>query len=304
MSTALAKTNGAAVDYAPPAQSRYDDPGIVKTIKETVCKGATESQFQMFIEICKATGLNPWLKEIWFVPGVGIMAARDGYLRVANDHPQFDGMSTLVDRDDSGIPIKATCTVWRKDRSHPIVCEAYYNEYKKASSVWQTYKSAMIGKVAEVLALKRSFAINGVVTEEEIGPQPPPPQEDAKAKRQAAQDAASHVAAEKIGRMQAGESYRDMSEAEPAEDTLEEQLQTSIDKVTADKFKALAAFGDLKKEIITVTGDDALYYRALGAEGYEKSNLIPAGKMRDVYRKVGKAFATWKAEDGAKDLGV
>jgi hypothetical protein len=127
----------------------------------------------MFIEICRATGLNPFLREVWFVPSVGIMAGRDGYLAVANRHPMFDGMSTHVDRDDKMAPVKATCTVWRKDRGHPIVCEAYYNEYRKGGNVWAQYPSAMISKVAEVLALKRSFAINGVVTEEEIGLQEP-----------------------------------------------------------------------------------------------------------------------------------
>ncbi len=156
---------------AAPSAIQWDDQSLIRTIKETVCKGATDSQFRMFIEVCKATGLNPWLREIWFVPAVGVMAGRDGYLRVANEHPQFDGMSTTVERDEKGVPLKATCSVWRKDRNHPITCEAWYSEYRKSSNVWQTYPSAMISKVAEVLALKRSFAINGIVTEEEIGEQ-------------------------------------------------------------------------------------------------------------------------------------
>jgi len=155
--------------------SRYENREIIETIKQTVCKGATDAQLKFFIEVCKSTGLNPFLREVWFVPSVGIMAGRDGYLAVANRHPQFDGMETRVDRDDKMVPIKATCTVWRKDRGHPIICEAYYSEYRKQSGVWSQYPSAMISKVAEVLALKRSFAINGVVTEEEIGPQEPAP---------------------------------------------------------------------------------------------------------------------------------
>ncbi len=155
------------------AAPNWDDPKLLETIKETVCKGATPAQFRMFLEVCRGTGLNPFLKEIYFVPSVGVMAARDGYLRVANQHPQFDGMETRVERDEKNIPIKAVCTVWRKDRGHPIIAEAYYNEYRKPGNVWATYPSAMIAKVAEVLALKRSFAINGVVTEEEIGEREP-----------------------------------------------------------------------------------------------------------------------------------
>jgi phage recombination protein Bet len=141
----------------------------IETIKQTVCKGATDAQLKVFLEVCRATTLNPFLREVWFVPSVGIMAGRDGYLAIANRNPQFDGMETRVERDEKNVPIKAICTVWRKDRAHPIICEAYYSEYRKSSGVWSQYPSAMISKVAEVLALKRSFAINGVVTEEEIG---------------------------------------------------------------------------------------------------------------------------------------
>lgn len=182
MSTTLtvAKMNG-GVDV-----SRYDDKEMIQTLKDTVAKNATDSEFRMFIEVCKSTGLNPFLKEIWCaVPmkngqrnpygQVLIMAARDGYLRVANENPMFDGIETRVERDEkTKTPIKAVCTVWRKDRAHPTIAEAYFSEYYKPSfsdkpGIWDIYKSAMIGKVAEVLALKRSFSINGVVTEEEIG---------------------------------------------------------------------------------------------------------------------------------------
>ena len=176
MSNELAVHQGAEV-----ARDRYDDRVMVETLKQTVAKGATDAQFRMFIEVCRATGLNPFLREVWFVSSVGIMAGRDGYLAIANKHPQFDGMSTHVDRDDKMVPIKATCTVWRKDRGHPIICEAYYSEYKKGGNVWSQYPSAMISKVAEVLALKRSFAINGVVTEEEIGSGEPLPRGSAAA---------------------------------------------------------------------------------------------------------------------------
>jgi phage recombination protein Bet len=156
---------------APRRIDQFEPREVIDTIKQTVCRGATDAQLRLFMEVCRATGLNPFIKgEIWYVAEKGIiMAGRDGYLRVANEHPAFDGMETRVERDERGVPVKAVCTVWRKDRNHPTVSEAYYSEYKKASPVWQQYPSAMISKVAETLALKRSFAINGVVTEEEIG---------------------------------------------------------------------------------------------------------------------------------------
>lgn len=300
MSKAVAiREESAAVD-------RYADPGIERTLKETVCKGATDSQFKMFVEICRGTGLNPFLKEIWFVPGVGVMAGRDGYLRVANEHPMFDGMQTLVERDANGIPVKATCSVWRKDRSHPITCEAYYNEYKKTSQVWTTYKSAMISKVAEVLALKRSFSINGVVSEEEIGEQQPQPERGSR-------EAQKAVVEEKIARMNAGNfdppPVHDAEFIEEPPSNLAPVLEASItnaqeQKGEADKFKALDEFKDLKAKIKQEMGTEDLYYQVLGANGYEKSNQIPRPKLREVYRAVRDAFLDWKRRQPMEGLGV
>lgn len=256
MSTAIATT---ANDV-----DKWADQEMINTLKDTVCKGATNAQFRMFAEVCKATGLSPWLREIWFVPGVGVMAGRDGYLRVANENPMFDGMETKVERDAQSKPVKATCSVWRKDRSHPITCEAYFNEYKKAGNVWQTYPSAMISKVAEVLALKRSFSINGVVTEEEMGEQEPTRAE----KVQAAKD----VGAAKLATMQ-GEVHQAQFVEQP-------EMAEAPAKIS---FKALESFKDIKTELKKL-GAEARYYGILKTFGAEKSNQLNEVNARDAYK--------------------
>jgi phage recombination protein Bet len=341
-----------------PQASQWESREMIETIKQTVCKGATDAQLKMFIEVCKATGLNPFLKEIWFVPAVGVMAGRDGYLRVANEHPQFDGMSTTVERDEKGIPLKATCSVWRKDRGHPITCEAWYSEYRKNSNVWQTYPSAMISKIAEVLALKRSFAINGIVTEEEIGEQ-----------KLAAQDAQQDVAQRKIQQLRAAPAKGSLeatqeavgprpklppcnnpecpvgcpdSHAMPFGETSPAtiiELADSLDappepvvgtepewrkqaalgyeqresakqqeavqalkgdgkpketrKRGAISFAALKSWGEIKKEILALTGTTDLYYEALKAGGYHHADEI---KTLDDAAKIWKALKAITAE--------
>tara|TARA_R110000822_G_scaffold76620_9_gene184235 strand:+ start:3354 stop:4325 length:972 start_codon:yes stop_codon:yes gene_type:complete len=252
----LTKQDGGTVD-------RYNDETMLNTLKETVCKGATTPQFRMFIEVCKGTGLNPFLKEIWFVPGVGVMAGRDGYLRVANESPQFDGMDTRVERDAKNVPIKATCSVWRKDRSHPITCEAYYNEYKRSGGVWDKYPSAMISKVAEVLALKRSFSINGVVTEEEIGEQEPTRAEKVQA--------AKEVGAAKLAAM--------TGEVHQAEFVEQPEMAEAPAKIS---FKALESFKDIKDELKKL-GAEARYYGILKTFGAEKSNQLNEINARPAY---------------------
>ena len=296
---------------------------MVDTLKQTVCKGATDAQFRMFVEVCKSTGLNPFLKEIWYVPSVGVMAGRDGYLRVANEHPQFDGMETRVERDDKGVPIKAICSVYRKDRGHPITCEAYYSEYRKSGNVWSTYPSAMISKVAEVLALKRGFAINGIVTEEEIGTT------EERGSKEAQQD----VAQRRIKELSApspqevqeaiasGTTVKDYEqrhtamilEANAVLDEVSLKVAGSIPGVSASpksegggnsgktaqrkrgaiSFTALKQWGEIKKEILALTGTTELYYKALSAGGYQHADEI---KTQDDAAKIWKALKAITAE--------
>lgn len=244
--------------------SRYEQADVIATIKQTVAKGASDAQLQMFLQVCRSTGLDPFLKEIYFVAEKGlIMAARDGYLRVANENPQFDGMQTTVQRDANNVPIKATCSVWRKDRTHAITCEAYYSEYKKSAPVWAQYPSAMISKVAEVLALKRSFAINGVVTEEEMGTSEPAPE----AKQNVTVMGKPQLAA-KIIDAEPDEESGSYSYDEEVEMDLEETLAISLEM---ERQKRLDAFADLKRRYLNL-GTVKSYHAILALNGVHQAS--------------------------------
>jgi hypothetical protein len=243
----------------------------------------------MFIEVCKATGLNPFLREIWYVKGVGIMAGRDGYLRKANEHPQFDGMETRVERDEKNVPIKAVCSVWRKDRSHAITCEAFFNEYRKGGPTWNQYPSAMIAKVAEVLALKRSFSINGVVAEEEIGNQ------EERGSREAQQEVAQRRIAELTPPAVSKETISELADqlnGPPAEPPLLAPPVKKPPRKTTPKNEmteaAKAKWRQAKMQLRAVTGDDKAYYGA----------LAPYKHCTEIATKE-EATAIWKALQAA-----
>ena len=141
----------------------------------TVAKGATESEFQMFWEFCKSTGLNPFKKEIWFIKtsqGVQMMTGINGFLTIANNHPQFDGMTVKIDEQDGKL-VSATCTVYRKDRKYPSEATVYYSEYAKNSPIWRTMPRMMLQKVAKSVALREAFPqeLNGMYTQEEMPPE-------------------------------------------------------------------------------------------------------------------------------------
>lgn len=160
----------------------WKDEAMVKTMRDTVAKGATDEEFKLFCAIAQSTGLNPFLKQIWFIKGnkyqnkkgewvqppAQIMTGIDGYRAIANTHPAYDGTEIQTDRDKDGKPTRCTAKVWRKDRKFPAVAEVMFREYYKAGfngkeSVWDKNGTVMIEKVAESLATRRAFPL-------EVGP--------------------------------------------------------------------------------------------------------------------------------------
>lgn len=170
-------------------------------IKRTVAKDATNDELQMFLYLAGQYGLDPFRKEIWFWKQGGrptIMTSRDGYLKIAQSDPNYDGLiGGVVKEGDTFEFMPSDCTVkhsfaakrgvilgawaiaFHKSRK-PVACFVEFKEYNQPNKdVWQKYPSAMIQKVAEAFVLKRQFAISGLVTQEEIGsPEYEPTQTD------------------------------------------------------------------------------------------------------------------------------
>jgi len=72
----------------------YSSAEIVKTMQATVAKGTTAAEFALFVQYCKATGLNPFKKEIWCIKanqGLQIMTGINGFWAIANASKDFDG---------------------------------------------------------------------------------------------------------------------------------------------------------------------------------------------------------------------
>lgn len=158
---------------------KYSDEQVA-LIKQTVAKGATDTELHMFIEFCKSTRLNPFKKEIWFIKsekgGVQMMTGINGFLAIANNHPEFDGMEVSVE-DNDGKVVSATAKVYRKDRKYPSVATVYLSEYFKPSKygngMWEKMPRMMLQKVAKSVALREAFPqeLNGIYTQEEMPPE-------------------------------------------------------------------------------------------------------------------------------------
>ena len=161
----------------------------IETIKNTVAKGSTDSELQMFLYVANKYGLDPFLKEIFYSDKMHtIITSRDGYLKAAQRDPAFDGIQSMAVCENDEFSIDAekgtvmhsfgkgsrgkvigAWAICRHVDRRPVISYASYEEYQKNNDIWRTYKSAMCCKVAEVFALKRQFGISGLVTTEELG---------------------------------------------------------------------------------------------------------------------------------------
>lgn len=152
--------------------NNFEDKQYLKTIADTVAKGATPSEFAFFIEYCKSTGLNPIKKEIWFIKtsrGLQIMTGINGFLAIANKNPNFDGITTEA-IEKNGKLDRIVASVWRKDRSHPSQGTAILSEYKLNTPLWTSKPFTMLEKVAKARALREAFSqeLNGIYSNDEF----------------------------------------------------------------------------------------------------------------------------------------
>lgn len=170
-------------------------PAIVKNYMISGNKDAvTDQEIAMFMNLCKFSGLNPWLKEAYCIKygnePATMVVGKEAFQKRAENHPAFDGFDAgIIVIDESGnityrqgtmkLPTETLlggyAEVWRKDRTHSTRIEVSFDEYagrKKdgtLNSQWSKKPATMIRKVALVQALRETFPNNlgGMYTAEE-----------------------------------------------------------------------------------------------------------------------------------------
>src|SRR5690606_22390335 len=91
------------------------------------------------------------------VPVVGV----DGWARITNEHPEFDGMS--FEQDDESC----TCTIYRKDRQHPVSVTEYMAECRRDTKPWKTHPSRMLRHKAMIQCARLAFSFAGIYDPDE-----------------------------------------------------------------------------------------------------------------------------------------
>ncbi len=148
-----------------------DGTGLMETLKATAFRTKADgpqvgdAQMTALLIIANQYGLNPWTKEIYAFPdknnGIVPVVGVDGWSRIINKHPQFDGIEFEQDE------IKCTCTIHRKDRSHPTVVTEYMVECARDVAPWKSHPYRMLRHKATIQCARLAFGFVGIYEQDE-----------------------------------------------------------------------------------------------------------------------------------------
>lgn len=149
-------------------------PAQLKLITETVARGATQDELQLFLYRCKSMGFDPLKSgQIHFVkygngPGT-IVVGIDGFRARAMRSGKLSGIKRGAIKDAKGL-VGAWAEVYRSDWQHPARTEVSLAEYSTGKGPWSKMPETMILKVAECAALRMAFPddLGGVYAAEEM----------------------------------------------------------------------------------------------------------------------------------------
>ena len=139
---------------------------LYQVLKSTAFKGeVTDAQLSALLIVAKQYGLNPWTKEIYAFPdkgGIVPVVGVDGWSRIINSSPQFDGMDFEQNADS------CTCVIYRKDRSHPIKVTEWMAECKRAGvKPWESHPYRMLRHKAMIQCARIAFGFGGIYDQDE-----------------------------------------------------------------------------------------------------------------------------------------
>ena len=153
-----------------------------KLVFNTVAKDLGRADQALFEAVCLSSGLDPLRKEVYAVVRGGKMSIQtgiDGYLKLANQTKELNGMEVLfydADGNESEVWVKKTppaaclVRVYRKGADYPFTASCRFDAYSQSNPMWKKFPETMLAKATTTLALRRGFAdvIAGIASADEM----------------------------------------------------------------------------------------------------------------------------------------
>lgn len=169
----------------------------LEILKNSICKGSTNEEFEIFIMACRKTQLDPFMRQIYAVKRkskkadgswgetMTIQTGIDGYRLIAERTERYaPGAEPTYTYDKDGKLTSATAYIKKQTKDgtwHIVSASAHLDEYmqtftdkntgeKKPTGMWVNMQRTMLAKCAEAQALRRAFPaeMSGVYTKEEM----------------------------------------------------------------------------------------------------------------------------------------
>ncbi len=144
---------------------------LYEVLKATAFKGdVSNAQLSALLIVASQYELNPWTKEVYAFPdkgGIVPVVGVDGWARIINNNPAFDGMEFEQDSES------CTCIIFRKDRAHPIKVTEWMSECLrvpgagKPNGPWQSHPKRMLRHKAMIQCARLAFGFGGIFDADE-----------------------------------------------------------------------------------------------------------------------------------------
>lgn len=144
---------------------------LQETLRNTVFRDANDHEFAALIIVANEYKLNPLTKEIYAfkAKGGGIIpyVSIDGWIRIINEHPQFDGIEFNDIVDEKGELEAIECVIYRKDRSRPIKVVEYLDECVRDTDPWRKSPKRFLRHRSIMQCGRVAFGFSGIGSEDD-----------------------------------------------------------------------------------------------------------------------------------------
>ena len=147
---------------------------FVKVLIQSALSGLniwTQADLERLLMVAERLKLDPLNNEIYAIESqtdpskkshIIFVVGVDGWSRIINSHPQFDGMRFIESEPgDDELPLYFECTIFRKDRKVATSVREYMYEAHTNQGAWLTHPRRMLRHKAMIQCARICFGLSG-----------------------------------------------------------------------------------------------------------------------------------------------